>query len=77
MTVMTRKGERLLAQLVAFAEGDSQLVQQVFSELNAESTSAPSLEDVARRIQKRRIERLRQSAEAFGPKAVETTAGAR
>lgn len=49
MTVMTRKSEKLLAQLVAFA-GNPQLVQQALTELNQEEGMPPSLEAVARRI---------------------------
>lgn len=49
MTVMTRKSEKLLEHLVAFA-GSAQLVQQVLTELNAKSAEPPTLEAVARRI---------------------------
>ena len=49
MTVMTRKSEKLLGHLVAFA-GSAQLVQQVLTELNTNATEPPTLEAVARRI---------------------------
>lgn len=46
---MTRKSEKLLSQLVAFA-GSAELVQQALMELNAEAEEPPTLEEVARRI---------------------------
>jgi hypothetical protein len=49
MTVMTRKSEQLLNQLIAFA-GDGELVHRALRELNIETGAPPTLEAVARRI---------------------------
>jgi len=49
MTVMTRKQEELLGQLVAIA-GDSETVQQALRSLNEEASTPPDMRQVVRRI---------------------------
>lgn len=49
MTVMTRKSEALLDQLVAIA-GDSAIVEEALRALNEESAKPPEMRDIVRRI---------------------------
>ena len=70
MTVMTRKSEKLLAHLVAFA-GSAQLVQQVLTELNTNSPEPPTLEAVARRIAEIRHAQGQIPEKAAATRAVE------
>lgn len=51
MTVLTRKREKLLDQLVDLA-GDPLVVQRALRELNSELNSPPSVEQIVRRILK-------------------------
>jgi hypothetical protein len=49
MTVMTRKSEALLDQLVAIA-GDPLIVEEALRALNEESAEPPEMRDIVRRI---------------------------
>lgn len=49
MTVMTKKSEALLEQLVAVA-GDSAIVEEALRTLNEESSDPPKMRDIIRRI---------------------------
>lgn len=49
MTVMTRKSQALLDQLIAIA-GDADTVEAALRSLNEESDSPPELRDIVRRI---------------------------
>lgn len=49
MTVMTRKQEALLDQLVAIA-GDPEIVERALRSLNEESASPPDMRALVRRI---------------------------
>ena len=49
MTVMTRKQEELLDQLIGIA-GDPLIVQRALRDLNAELSEPPTLEQLVRRI---------------------------
>lgn len=49
MTVMTKKNEALLDQLVAVA-GDPLIVQEALHSLNEESSEPPKMREIIRRI---------------------------
>jgi hypothetical protein len=49
MTVLTKKRERLLDQLVELA-GDPLIVQEALRELNSEHATPPNVEQIVRRI---------------------------
>lgn len=49
MTVLTKKRERLLDQLVELA-GDPLIVQEALRELNSELATPPNVEQIVRRI---------------------------
>jgi hypothetical protein len=49
LTVMTKKSEALLEQLVAVA-GDSAIVEEALRTLNEESSDPPKMPDIIRRI---------------------------
>ncbi len=49
MTIMTRKNEAVLQQLIQLA-GDSRVVEEALRSLNEESTKAPTMREVVRRI---------------------------
>lgn len=62
MTVMTRKSEALLDQLVAIA-GDPSIVQEALRELNEESAKPPEMREIVRRILEIRQRRNQEEAE--------------
>lgn len=58
MTVMTKKREALLAQLIGVA-GDATLVEEVLRTLNEESSKPPTMRELVRRILELRASRNR------------------
>ena len=56
MTVMTRKREALLDQLIALA-GDPQIVEEALRTLNENASRPPTMREIVRRILELRYQR--------------------